>query len=415
MKHVERPRAWNIPALTAVFQLLELPPGMAQLVAQGKDEPVQALQKAVVARVDGLVMARQALQAGFLFWGRNLLDEHARNDLRRKLDAAKEFLESLQSFSSPGKLKNFPYSRQDVAAQSAGQHALLEIEAIRELVGDLGHAASYLSAAEPVLPPNHRWVETMKALRETLVAKVLDPAQRSATGFRQQAQRELGDLKRAYIDVYLQLHTRARLGVNDDKRKERLLADERLRRVKRLTTIDLMPRQQVNNFQKRLAALKSCFVLTRQDLDATVECPHCAFRPSTEPTSAPAGQVLSTLNDDLDALLSTWTKTLLGNLEDPTTQENLELLGRDQRDLVDAFITSRALPDDLNHDLIDALAQVLSGLSKVVVSFHDLRDALFPSGSPATLSEMRKRFEEYLDEKAKGMDPPNVRIVLEVE
>ena len=413
LKHVERPKAWNIPALTAVFELLGLTPGMAQLVAQGKDEPVQELQKAVAARVNRLVMARQALQAGFRFWGRNLLDEGAGDDLRRKLDAAKEFLESLQSFSSPGKLKNFHHSRQDVEAQTAGRDALLEVESIHALVGELGNPASYLTAAEAVLRPDHAWVDEMKPLREDLVAKVLDPAQRSVTGFRQQAQRKLGDLKRAYIDAYLALHTRARLGVNDDKRQGQLLGDERLRRVKGLTTIDLLPRQQLSNFQNRLAALKSCFALTGQDLDATVECPHCAFRPSTEHANTSASCELSTLDNELDSLLSTWTETLLGNLDDPTTKEQLTLLRRDQRDLVDEFISSRELPADLDHDFIDAVAQVLSGLSKVVVTSDDLRKALFPSGSPATLSGMKKRFEEYLDEKAKGMDPAKVRIVIE--
>jgi hypothetical protein len=34
-------------------------------------------------------------------------------------------------------------------------------------------------------------------------------------------------------------------------------------------------------------------------------------------------------------------------------------------------------------------------------------------GSPATLGEIKKRFEEYIDDKAKGKDPGKVRIVLE--
>ena len=148
----------------------------------------------------------------------------------------------------------------------------------------------------------------------------------------------------AYIDEYLAHHTRARLGVNDDKRKGQLLGDERLRRVQRLTTIDLLPRQQLNNFQNRLAGLKSCFALTDQDLDATAECPHCAFRPSTEHANTSASCELSTLDNELDSLLSTWTETLLGNLDDPTTKEQLTLLRRDQRDLVDEFISSASFP-----------------------------------------------------------------------
>ena len=389
-------------------------PGMAQLVAQGnKDEPVRELQKAVDARVGRLVMARQALQAGFQFWGRNLLDDHAAGDLRRRLDAARAFLDPLQAFSSPGTLKNFPYSRQAVEAQRAGLDALGEVEALHALVGDFANAASYFPAAEAALPADHAWVERLLQVRDDLAARFLDPAQRSAAGFRRQAQNELGDLKRAYVDAYLALHMRARLGVDDERRKGRLLADKRLQRVRALAAIDLLPRRQLDDFQNRLAALESCFLLTAQELDAAAECPHCAFRPSAEPVGAAAGKVLSGLDGELDALLAAWTDILLANLKDPTTRERLELVGPAQRDPVQAFIASRMLPDELHHDFVGAVAQVLSGLWKVVVTAEELRGALFPSGSPATPGELKKRFGDYVDDKAKGLDEAKVRIVIE--
>ena len=350
LKHVERPKEWNIPALKAVFELLGLTPGMAQLVAQGKDEPVQELQKVVTGLVNKLVMAQQALQTGFHFWGRNLLDESTTRDLRTKLDAAKGFLESLQVFSSPGKVKNFRQSKEDVEQQKAGLDALQEVEAIQELLADLGNTASYLSTAEAVLPPDHEWVDGMKKVRAEVLGQVCDQPKRSASGFRQQAQKKLGDLKKKFIRVYLDLHTRARLGGNDDKRKNRLTQDERLKRLKSLATIDLMPRQHVVDFQNRLAGTKSCFALTEEDLHTAAECPHCAFRPATEPASAPADQVLSALDNELDALLSGWTETLLDNLGDPTTKEQLELVKPEPRKLVDAFIASRTLPDGLDHE-----------------------------------------------------------------
>ena len=412
-KHLERPKEWNIPALKAVFELLDLTPGMAQLVAQGKDEPVQELQKAVVGRVDKLVMAQQALHTGCHFWGRNLLDEDASRDLGTKLDGTKGFLESLQAYSSPGKLKNFRHSRAEVEQQQAGLDALREVEAIQELTTDLGSTASYFSMAQAVLPPDHEWVEAMQKVRADLLAQVCNRGKRSAPGFRRQAQTKLGRLKKDYVREFLALHTRARLGVNDDKRKVRLLTDDRLQKIKDLATIDLMPRQHLTDFQNRLAGTKSCFALTEQDLDAAADCPHCSFRPAAEPVVAPAGQLLSGLDDELDTLLSGWTETLLDNLGDPTTKEQLELLKPEARKLVDRFIASRMLPEDLDHDFIHAVKEVLSGLSKVVVTTDELRASLLSGGSPATLAEMKKRFEEYLDDKTKGKDPGKVRIVLE--
>jgi len=423
-KHIERPKDWNLPALKGLFELLGLTPGMAQLVTQGKEEPVQQLQKAISEYVERLVRAQQAAREGIVFWGQNLISPKSNvqspqsgdigpSTLDQRLNACKEFLESLQAFNSPGKLKNFRYDAQEVKRHEDGLKALSEIEFLQELVSDLGPVASYLSTAEAVLPTDHEWVERMKATRDAVLAQVSDPAQRTSSAFRQQTLRKLTDLKKSYVQAYLAMHTRARLGVNEDKRKSALMGDERLKTLSRLSTIDLMPRQHLTDFQNRLAGLKSCFALTEQDLDASPVCPHCSFRPGTEAPAAPAATVLEHLDTELDKLLEDWTQTLLSNLEDPTTRGNLDLLKPEPRKLVDAFLKERKLPDELGQDFIHALQEVLSGLVKVAVKTEDLRAALLKGGSPATPAEMKKRFEEYLDELTKGHELGKVRIVLE--
>jgi hypothetical protein len=209
------------------------------------------------------------------------------------------------------------------------------------------------------------------------------------------------------------LHTKARLGVNDDKRKAALLRDKRLEQLKDLATIELMHASQLTDFQNRLAGLKSCFALTEQELQATPICPHCGFKPASETVGAAASSLLTAMDDELDQLLSEWTKTLLDNLEDPTTQENLSLLKPASRKQVEAFLKKRILPEKLSRDFLNAVQEGLSGLVKVVVKIDDLRAAILAGGSPATLTEMKKRFEEYIGELAKGKDPNKVRVVLE--
>lgn len=412
-KHIERPKDWNLPALKALFELLGQAPGMAQLVTQGKEPPVQDLVSAVNKAIQRLVLAHQSLQSGLIFWGCSVLAEQEVQALRTRLADTKTFLESLQAYDSPGKLKNFRYDAQQVKGHGDGLRSLAETEALQELVADLGATASYLSTAEAVLPTDHAWIGAMKAERDEVVRQIADPAKRSASSFRQQTRRKLDELKKAYLQAYIGMHVRARLGVNDDKRKNQLMVDKRLKDLQKLSTIDLMPRQHLTDYQNRLAGLKSCHALTEQELEASPVCPHCGFKPAAEPIPIAAATVLGSLDGALDTLVDNWTQTLLANLEDPITKGNLSLLKAAPRKLVDSFLQQRTLPDNLSQDFIHALQEVLSGLTKVSVTLDDLRAALLSGGSPATPTEMRKRFDEYLEQLTKGKEPGKVRIVLE--
>jgi len=412
-KHIEQPKDWNLPALKVLFELLGLTPGMAQLVTQGNEEPVQQLQKAIAELVENLVLLQQDMQSGMVFWGRNLLADDEEQHLRSRLDKTKAFLESLQAYTSPGKLKNFRYDTQEVRAHRDGIQAIEEIKSLQDMIGDLGTMASFLSTAEAVLSTDHQWVGKMTAVRDKIRADITDPEKRGSAGFRQKTSRILSDLKKAYLQAYLAMHLRARLGVNEDKRKTQLMGDERLKILQDLSTVDLMPRQHLTDFQNRLAGLRSCFALTEQELEASPVCPHCHYKPGLESMLASVDATLDNLELELESLLQNWTQTLLTNLEDPTTVGNLDLLKPKQRKLVDGFIKKRALPDDLSQDFVHALKEVLSGLVKISVHTADLRTALLSGGSPATPAEMRKRFDEYLDELTKGKEPGKVRIVLE--
>lgn len=412
-KHIERPKDWNLPALKALFELLGLTPGMAQLITQGKDEPVQELQKAVTAAVEKLLLVQQSMQTGLILWGRNLLTEDEVKKVRTKLDQTKEFLETLQAYSTTGRFKNFRYDTSEVIAQRSGLETLAELKSLEDQVVNLGPTASYLSTAEAVLPTGHEWIEKMKTARDKILHQISDPTIRNTATFRQKTHSKLVDLKKAYLLVYLSMHAKARLGVNEDRRKAELMSDERLKRLQGLSTIDLMPRQHLTDLQNRLASLKSCFALTEQELELSPVCPHCNYKPGAEAPAAAAVSMLDALDNELDKLVESWIRTLLTNLEDPTTKSNLNLLKAEPHKLVEGFIKEQSLPENLNQDFIHALKEALSGLTKVSVKIEALREALLSGGSPATPQEMRQRFEEYLDELTRGKEPGKVRIVLE--
>ena len=412
-RHVERPKNWNLPALKALFELLGLTPGMANLVTQGKDEPIQELQKAVTRIVEQLAVAHQAVQDGIPFWGRSLIDPEEAKGLRSSLERTKSFLESLQAYTSPGRLKNFRHDAGEVTGHASGLESLAEVEALQGLVAEFGPTAAFLTAAEAMLRPSHEWVGQMKGARNEVLAELARSDRRDAVSFRRRSLRRLGDFKKHFVGVYLDLHAKARLGVNDDRRKSALMRDERLALLRVLSTIDLMPVRQMIDFLERLAGLESCFTLTKEELEASPVCPHCGFRPALEPEAPPAGQVLAQLDDDLDRLLADWTRTLLANLDDPVMRENLSLLQPERANRVNSFVAEGELPDPLEPEFVEALQEVLSGLVKVVITAENLKTALLAGGSPASPAEMKKRFEGYLDDLTKGEEPAKVRVVLE--
>ena len=421
-KHLEQPKEWNLPALKALFELLGMTPGMAQLVTQGKDEPVQNLQQAVGKIVKRIVMTQQTLREGLSFWGLDLVGESRvasgelnseRETRNSQLENAKAFFESLQAYSSPGKLKNFRYSAPEVLAFEPAVKALDELDALREFIMDHSPTASWLSTAEAVLPAEHDWVDRMKTTRQDVLDALKQADLTELASQSQSIGANLQKLKKDYTVAYIGLHTKARLGVNDDKRKAGLLNDQRLQTLLKLAGIDLMPRQQITDYQNRLAGLKSCFALTEQNLDASPICPHCGFRPSVETGAAAGSRMIDQMDAQLDAMVTAWTSTILTNLEDPITQANMDLLKIDDREPLEAFIKSKELPVPLDSNFVHALKEVLSGLVKVTVKASALQQALQVTDGPATPAEMKKRFEEYIDHLTKGKDPAKVRIVME--
>jgi succinate dehydrogenase flavin-adding protein (antitoxin of CptAB toxin-antitoxin module) len=440
-KHLEQPKEWNLPAIKALFELLGMTPGMAQLVTQGKDEPVQNLQQAVGKIVKRIVMTQQTLREGLSFWGLDLVTGSqllvtGSNDSNQQpvtsnqqLENAKAFFESLQAYSSPGKLKNFRYSAPEVLAHEKAVKALDELDALREFIMDHSPTAAWLATAEAVavtgsgllVPGYEDWAQQVKDERTRIHNMLSQPvtSNQKLVTISSEIGEKLKKLKRDYINQYISLHARARLGVNDDKRKAGLLNDQRLQTLLKLAGIDLMPRQQLTDYQNRLAGLKSCFALTEQNLDASPICPHCQFRPAAEIGVTGSGllvsgsQQLDQMDEQLDKIIEQWIKTLLNNLDDPVTQANVnELLHEDDKQIVKAFMNSKELPDPVDGNFVQTLKTILAGLQKVSVKKAVLLKIISDLG-PSAPNEIKQAVSDYVDSLTKGKDPNKVRIVLE--
>lgn len=410
-KHVEAPKEINVALLRSLFEMLGLPPGLAQQATHGSEEPVKLLQEEVGKLTRRVLNAATDMTGRLSFWGQQLLREEEIRDWRTKLDALKAFSESLAPYNTVGKLKNLRIGSDDIASQKKNLEVLQAVEGMLELVAELGTTASYLSQAEMVLSADHAWVRQAQDIRKQVLEKLAaDRTAQHAAEYRQ----TLAKLKKDYITAYVGLHSKARLGVTEEKSKSALRRDPRLIAMRALAGISLMPTSQLSNFEEKFDKLKSCAALVESELAASPVCPHCGFRPANEQGDMlPAANVLKLLDDELDRLLGGWQQTLLDNLEDPIVQSNFELLRPAARKLIDGFVTSKALPDPVPPDFVSAIQEALSGLEKIAISSDDIKKALLHGGSPASPDELRKRFESLLNDRCKGKDTTKLRFVVE--
>ncbi|HRF10746.1 MAG TPA: DUF6079 family protein, partial [Candidatus Accumulibacter phosphatis] len=414
-KHVEAPKEINVAVLRSLFELLGLSPGLAQLATQGSEEPVKQLLEAVSKLVGRVLTAGTDLQGKLTFWGKPLLTDDEICDWRTRLEALKAFTEGLVPYNTVGKLKNLRIGANDIDAQKKNLEVLAAVEKLLELVSELGGTAAYLSQAEMVLSSDHAWVKQAQSARKDILDKLaLDRNAQHAAQNLAYGRQTLAQLKKGYLTAYIAQHSKARLGVAEDKTKSALRKDSRLVAMRTLAGIALMPTSQLTTFDDKLDKLKSCASLVESELSASPYCPHCSFRPANEQGDfLSAANVLKQLDEELDRLLDGWQQTLLDNLDDPIIQANLDLLKASARELIKKFVAAKKLADPVTPNFVSAVQEALSGLEKIGVSGDDIKKALLQGGSPATPDDLRKRFESFLNDRCKGKDASKLRFVVE--
>jgi hypothetical protein len=412
-KHIEKPKGLPLAELVALFELLGLSEGLIRN-PDAHEEAVKELKIKSGDLTERVVTAAQHVQTGLPCWGSDLISGQEKEDHRQKLDEVKGFLESLQAFNTPGKLKNFTRSIGEIEAQKPNLASLKEVEEFSGLVQELTPITGYLSTAAAVLPPQDAWRDQMETTRSSWRAKLHDPALRGRADFRQIINHALQKGKDDYKSAYLNLHKKARLGINEDEKKKELLKDQRLDQLKKLAAgISLLPHATLTELQTRLSKLTPCFTLVKDDLDASPTCPHCNFRPQEETLGASGQAVLNQIDGQFDTMLESWRTTLLDNLGDPTVKKSIGLLSTGQKSAVEGFLKSKKLPEKIDADLVQGIQAALSGLTAIPVRLSDLLGVMGNSGAPCTVEEFRSRIETFLQKLTKGKELAKVRLVIE--
>jgi predicted RNA-binding protein len=418
-KHLEQSKDYNLPALQALFGLFNLPTGKALLITKGNDGSVNSvtdLQNEIEKIIQRIVILQNEVKQSIRFWDFDLLGILNFSSEISSLAYAKTFFESLQSFNSPGKMKNLTLTSGDIDAYKAIPDILNILDNLLIFAQKNSQLIAWIKQAIAALPPSNPWVtkaeDIQKAIKESLLA-ISPVTNDSIKLFATDTIQKINDLKLEYIKNYTAMHSAVRLNANDEKKKTKLLRDIRFITLEYLTQINILPVRQVQEFKKVLNDLLVCTKLTVDELKNTPVCPHCSYMPQRDGVIGGASEKIEEAEDVLEKMVTDWTTALLGNLNDPWVKKNMELLKNSDRNLLDTFIKSGKLPSPINDDFIIVLKEALSKLDKVTITIDDIRRILQRSGGPVTPGELKDCFSKYIDTLIQGKEATKVRIVVE--
>lgn len=415
-KFIRRPKGIPLAALTELFELLGLPPGLIKDATQHQ-AAVEQLAKRVAAELERLVLTRQKVQEGLPLWEAQVLEGQVKADLLRRLETHKAFLESLQAYNKPGKLHNFRYDAAEVRAEAAPRTLLANLQMLAEGVAALQPLTAYLGVALAVLPADHPWSQQARTVQAQQLEQLRSAAASSVSTLniqRSTLSAALERLKADYIQLYLELHRRARLTPDEDDRKKRLLADPRYKQLTSLADLAFLPVASLKRWEDGLVPLRPCFALGAADLRDRPFCGHCGYRPLEEAQAEKRTEtVLDEQDEELGKLHAAWTAALLTTLAQETPRQTIELMAPAQQKLIKDFLTARALPQKVSYDFVQAIKEALGGLARVAIPPEDILLALTEGGTPCTVQEIQSRFNKFLKELTDGQDPNKVRIVIE--
>ena len=412
-KHISKPKGGNVDALTAAFKLLGLNTAYVAQLQQNKPEPVVAFQTKLGQLVPVAAQLINRLGRGVGFLGQDLLAQCHITNAVATVRGAKELLERLQYFNTPAKMLAMPTTKQEIEAQKDAVTLIPALDTLvkfcdgqLQTVGYIDKAAEHSAAGDAWLAKKE---QAYTQIKQAIVAvgKLAD-----LQPILKNAQTQLLALESEWKGHYEDLHDRARLSAADEIKKQQVKNSPLLKKLTDLASIEILPKQDLEQLRQTLDAMKVCRDFTKQSLDTSPMCPHCSYSPKNDGTGSTASAVLNGMSAQLEAMLAKWTQTILDNLATPTVREQFELLNAAERQMVESFVQDKILPDPIPMPLLAGLRKVLGGLEKIVVKVDDFGAKLKALG-PAEVPQVQNAINDFFADLINGKDIAKVRIVVE--
>lgn len=405
ISHVAPPKPTPIVILKAVVELVGL--RASDIPAGGvNDQLVKIIIDGATSLRNRVAQATTYVREGIQVWGQDVIDR--KEERLARLEATSSVVEDLMRRTSIGLLNKISMTGNQVAKAKEGIEELQWVEQTKRGADAFASDVSYLRSARDVMADADPLKDETEDLRKRILDAFLDgsiEAEEVTT-----LKRDTAESRRRYVDTAARAHGRDRLDAAGDDRKRELLVGDLFRSLEILAGVTLLPEDRLRSIREKLATVIGCREFDERDLSLSVVCPHCDYRP--QPSQGPTALArLEAVADDARTVRGEWERTLVDAVREPDTQEKIGALGPQQRAIIERLGHDRRLPDDVGLSFVGAVNAALERFVRRNATAADLWRALFPTSSPATVEELRNRFDDFLRRLADGSEGRPIRVV----
>lgn len=396
--HIKEPKGLNLAALKTMFV------GMLgrDLSNQLKDPSTYThLVNAANEWARKTVALQHKIQGGYIFNGIEIITPEQAKNYRNDFVAFAGFCDKLANYTSEAKIKNFPYSSDDLNKMLPIKK---EVESLKKLLTeleDLSKDISYLQQCKQYVT-DQVFKEEITTTLNSISNEVSSGDETVIASYKQ----KLSTLKDRYADWYLELYLKHRISESEHTKKIALLDSEEKSVCDILKEADFLSTGQYHLWQTKVNKLQPADTTVNKELILTA--PYQDFNPA----EYEGAEVLSVkqLTLRLEEILGQWVETLRDTLDDPMVKSKWSLLDDSTQKLLNDFKTGTTeLAKENAIRIRTAIMDLYKGLEKIELRQEDLK-ATF--SKPLTPDEAVEAFRAYVDQVSKGKEREKIRIIL---
>ena len=399
-QHIKEPQGLPIKHLKELFNCLDLPDLTSDI---DKPDTITQIVTKTIAKVEKVVSTKALLVQGLRCRNISLLPDTVIEKMKNELDTLHTMLDSIQSYNTYGKLKSFRYTSDELKSAFQAYQYCDTIDKLKSRADKFEKLVGYLYTAQSYV------VESEKPLYDDItnaiehLSKVIT-SEKEADFKKYEAL--LNSLVDKYADYYINYYAKCRLSPSDSRIKEKIMSSDSKHLCDIIKDSEFITATEYQNWISSITSLREASPSISKG--RVKEEPYHDFNPR-EYYGKP-NFTIQALEEQLENILEKWINAMRSVFKDPSVQDNMELLSKKEKKLVEEFKDGKL---ELNIDnaatLRSLIAQLAQGIDKVEITLEDFRKQF---DKPLAPNEAIEVLTNYIDQLCAGKERNKVRIII---